>query len=98
MIFGHHTLRVIGGKPKVEMIKEMKTRRINQVIRIGVVVSAEEDRRCEDSLEPLNNSPVVSAIGSKTEEIEHLMSGFKADDTAFCRTAKVATQMGINRS
>ncbi len=59
------------------MIKKVKTRRINQAIGIGVIVGSEEDRGCEDSLEAMNNSPVVAAIGSKTKEIEHLSRGGK---------------------
>jgi hypothetical protein len=65
------------------MIEKVKTRRINQAIRIGVIVGAEEDRGCEDSLEALNHSPIMTTIGSKTKEIEHLEGGIKADDTAF---------------
>ena len=40
----------------------------------------EEDRRCEDSLESLNNPPVVTAVRSKTEKVEHLNGGFKVDN------------------
>ena len=83
IILGRRTLGVIWGEPKVEMIKKVKTRRINQAIRIGVIVGAEEDRGCEDSLEALNHSPIMTTIGSKTKEIEHLEGGIKADDTAF---------------
>ena len=80
---GRRTLDVIWGKPKVEMIEKVKTRRINQAIRIGVIVGAEEDRCCEDSLEALNHSPIMTTIGCKTKELEHLEGSFKADDTAF---------------
>ena len=67
----------------MEMIKKVKTRRINQAIRIGVIVGSEEDRGCEDSLEALNHSSIMTTIGSKTKEIEHLEGSIKADDSAF---------------
>ena len=61
----------------------MKTRCIEQEIRIGVIVGAEEDRCYEDSLEALNNSSVVTAIGSKVEEFQHLKGSFKMDCATF---------------
>ena len=79
---GPGTLRVLQSEPEVEMIEKVKTRGINQAIRVGVIVGAEEDRCCENSLEALNHPPVVATIGRKTEEVEHLKGGIKADDTA----------------
>ncbi|SPE29425.1 hypothetical protein SBA2_450041 [Acidobacteriia bacterium SbA2] len=83
VVLGSRALGAIWGKPKVEMIKKVKARRINQAIRLGVIVSAEEDRSCEDSLEALNHAPIMTTIGCKTKEIEHLEGSIKADDTAF---------------
>jgi hypothetical protein len=83
VILGRRTLGVIWGKPKVEMIKKVETRRINQAIGIGVIMGAEEDRGCEDSLEALNHPSIMAPIGSETKEIEHLEGSIKADDTAF---------------
>ena len=83
VILGRRTPGVVWGKPNVEMIKKVKTRRIDQAIRIGVIVGAEEDRGCEDSLEALNHSPIMTTVGSKTKEIYHLKSSLKMDDTAF---------------
>ncbi len=34
-------------------------------------------------MEALNNSPLVTSVGSKTEEVEHLNGSRKADDAAF---------------
>ena len=48
-----------------------------------MILGAEEDGRCEDSLETLNNSPVVSPVGSEAEEIEHLKGSFKVDGATF---------------
>ncbi len=74
---------MIWGKPNVEMIKKVKTRRINQAIRIGVIVGAEEARVREHSLEALNHSLIMTTVGSKTKEIEHMEGSIKPDDTAF---------------
>jgi hypothetical protein len=82
-IFDRRARGMIWGKPQVEMIKKVKTRRIDQAIRIGVIVGAEEDRGCEDSLEALNHPSIMTTIGSKTKEIEHLEGSIKADGTAF---------------
>jgi hypothetical protein len=51
-IFDRRILRMIWGKPKVEVIKKVKTREIKRAIRIGVIVGAEKDRSGEDSLDP----------------------------------------------
>ena len=61
----------------------MKTRGINQRISIRVILGAEEDGRCEDSLKALNNSPIMATVGSEAEEIEHLKGSFKVDGAAF---------------
>jgi len=61
----------------------MKTRGIYQRICIGLILGAEEDGRCEDSLKALNNSPIMATIGSEAEEIEHLKGGFKVDGATF---------------
>jgi hypothetical protein len=45
---------------------------------VGVILSAEEDGRCEDSLKALNNSSIMATIGSEAEEIEHLKGSFNA--------------------
>lgn len=82
-ILGSGSLRVVSTKPKVDAIKKMKARRINQRMSIGVIQGAEEDGRCEDSLETLNHSPVVSPIGSEAEEFEHLKGSFKMDGATF---------------
>jgi hypothetical protein len=83
VIFGHGTLDMVWGKPKLEMIKKVKSRRINQAIRIRVIVGPEKDCRCENPLETLNNSPITTTIGGKTEEIEHLEGSFKVDGVTF---------------
>ena len=82
-ILGPGTFGAVRSKPKVDAIKKMKTRGIDHRIRIGVNLGAEEEGRCEDSLKALNHSPVMTTIGSKTKEIEHLDGSIKADDTAF---------------
>jgi len=82
-ILGPGTFGAVRSKPKVDAIKKMKTRGIDHRIRIGVILGAEEEGRCEDSLKALNHSPVMTTIGSKTKEIEHLEGSIKADDTAF---------------
>ncbi len=61
----------------------MKTRGIDQRISIGVNLGAEEDRRCEDSLKALDDSPIMAVVGSEAEEIEHLEGSLKADGAAF---------------
>jgi hypothetical protein len=82
-ILGSGSLTVVRSKPKMEAIKKMKTRRINQRISVGVILGAEEDGRREDSLKSLNNSPIMATIGSEAEEIEHLKGSFKVDGAAF---------------
>jgi hypothetical protein len=82
-IVGLGSLAVVGSKPKVEAIKKMKTRGIHQRISIGTILGAEEDGRCEDSLKSLNNSPIMTTIGSEAEEIEHLKGSLKVDGAAF---------------
>ncbi len=97
-ILGSGSRTTVRSKPEVNAIKKMKTRRVNQRIRIGMVLRAEEDGCCEDSLETLDNSPIMATVGSEAEEIEHLKSSVKVEVRLFCWTARVATQMGINRS
>ena len=82
-ILGSGSRSVLRGKPEVNAIKKMKTRGINQRIGIGVILGAEEDGRCEDSLKALNNSPIMATVGSEAEEIEHLKGSFKVDGAAF---------------
>lgn len=82
-ILGSESLGVVRCKPKVDAIKKMKTRGINQRISIGMILRAEEDGRCEDSLETLNHSPIVATVGSEPEEIEHLEGSVKVDGAAF---------------
>ena len=48
-----------------------------------MILGAEEDGRCEDSLKTLNNSPIMAPIGSEAEEIEHLKGSFKVDGATF---------------
>jgi tRNA-binding EMAP/Myf-like protein len=82
-ILGPGTLGAVRSKPKVDAIKKMKTRGIHQQISIGMILGAEEDGCCEDSLKALNNSPVMATVGSEAEEIEHLKGGLKVDGAAF---------------
>jgi hypothetical protein len=82
-IVGLGSLAVVGSKPKVEAIKKMKTRGINQRIGVGVILGSEEDGRCEDSLKALNHSPIMATVGSEPEEIEHLKGSVKVDGAAF---------------
>jgi hypothetical protein len=82
-IVGIESLAVVGSKPKVEAIKKMKTRRINEKIGIRMILRAEEDGRCENSLKALDNSPIMATIRSEPEEIEHLKGSFKVDGAAF---------------
>ena len=82
-ILGLGTLGAVRSKPKVDAIKKMKTRGIHQRISIGLILGAEEDGRCEDSLKALNNSPIMATVGSEAEEIEHLKGSFKVDGAAF---------------
>lgn len=70
-------------KPKVDAIKELKTRRINERVGIGKILRAEEDGRCEDSPETLNHSLKMATVGREANEIEHLKGSFKVDDPAF---------------
>ena len=77
-ILGSGSRRVVSSKPEVNSIKKMKTRGIHQQISIRMILGAEEDGRCEDSLKTLNNSPIMATIGSEAEEIEHLKGSFKA--------------------
>ena len=67
-ILGPKTLGAVRGKPKVDAIEKVETQRINQGVGIGMILRPEEDRRREDSLEPLNDSPVVSPVGSEAEQ------------------------------
>ena len=83
VILGRRSLGMIWGEPQVEMIEKVKSRGINQAIHIGVIVGAEEDRGCEDSLEALNHPTIMTTIGRKSEEIEHLDGSLKADGAAF---------------
>ena len=89
---------VVRSKPEMNAIKKMKTRGIHQPISIRMILGAEEDGRCEDSLETLNNSPIMAPIRSEAEEIEHLKGSFKVDGATFLLDGRVATQMGTNRS
>ena len=61
----------------------MKTRGIHQQFSFRMILGAEEDGRCEDSLKALNNSPIMATVGSEAEEIEHLKGSFKVDGAAF---------------
>ena len=45
-------------------------------------MGAEEDGRCEDPLKALNNSPIMTTVGSQAEEIEHLEGSVKVDGLA----------------
>ena len=81
-ILGPGTFGAVRSKPKVDAIKKMKTRGIDHRIRIGVILGAEEDRGCENSLESLNHPSIMAPIGSETKEIEHLEGSIKADGTA----------------
>ena len=83
LIVGSGSRSMVRSKPEVNAIKKMKAQGINQRIRIRIILGAEEDGGCEDSLETLNDSPVVSPVGSEAEEIEHLKGSFKVDDAAF---------------
>jgi hypothetical protein len=65
-IFGSGSRSAVRSKPEVNAIKQMKTRGISQRIGIGVISGAEEDRRCEDSLKALNNSPIMATVGTST--------------------------------
>ena len=49
------TLGAVGCKPEVDEIEKMKTRGINQQISIGMIMGAEEDGRCEESLKALKS-------------------------------------------
>jgi hypothetical protein len=80
---GSGSLAVVRSKPKVDAIKKMKTRGINQRISIGVILGAEKDGCCEDSLKALNNSPIMTTVGSEAEEIKHLKGSVKVDGAAF---------------
>lgn len=82
-ILGSWSLAVVRSKPKVDAIEKMKTRRINQQISIGMILRTEEDGRCEDSLETMNNSPIMATVGSEAEEIEHLKGSIKVNDATF---------------
>ena len=81
-ILGLGTLGAVRSKPKVDAIKKMKTRGIHQQISIRMILGAEEDGRCEDSLKALNNSPIMATVGSEAEEIEHLKGSLKVDGAA----------------
>lgn len=81
---------VIGGrglvvvvKPKLNAIKEVKTCPIGDVVSTWLVVGPEEDGRGEDSLESLDDPPIVAAVLGQAEEVKHLGSTLEADDTAF---------------
>ena len=74
---------MVRGKPKAGAIKKMKTPRINQRVSTGVILSAEEDGSCEDWLKAQDDSPIMAAVGSEAEEIEHLKGSLKADGATF---------------
>ena len=63
-------------------IKKMKPRGIHQQISIRMILGAEGDGRCEDSLKALNSSAIMPTIGSEEDEIDHLKSSFKVEDAA----------------
>ena len=65
-ILGSGRPSVVRGKPEVNAIKKMKTRGISQRVGIGVILGAEENGRCEDSLKALNNSPIMATVGTST--------------------------------
>ncbi len=79
-IFRPRSPCLIGSKPKVSVVKKMKPRPINQRIVIGAILRPEAGRRLEDLLEPVNNSPVVTAVGSEAEALKHLKCSFKVND------------------
>jgi len=64
-ILGSGSRSVVRSKPELNAIKEMKTRGIHQPISIRMILGAEEDGRCEDSLKALDNSPIMATIGSE---------------------------------
>src|ERR1035441_1940118 len=78
-ILGSGSRSAVRSKPEVNAIKKMKTRRINQRIAIGMILGAKEDVRCEDPLKALDNSSIMTTVGSEAEEIEHLKGGFQVD-------------------
>jgi hypothetical protein len=82
-ILGSGSRSVVRSKPEVNAIEKMKTRGIRQQISIRMILGAEEDGRCEDSLKALNNSPIMTTVGSEAEEIEHLKGSLKVDGAAF---------------
>jgi hypothetical protein len=53
------------------------------VLSIRLIICAKEDRGCKDSLECMDNPPVVTAVLGQVKEIEHLSGAAEANHTAF---------------
>jgi hypothetical protein len=49
---------------------------------VGVVLSPEEDRGCEDAMKTLDDSPVMAAVLGQPEKVKHLGGAIETHDPA----------------
>jgi len=80
VVYGHRLITVV--EPKMNLVKKVQTRPVGQATAFGVIVGAEEDGGCEDSLECLDDSVIVAAILGQMEKVEHLSSALEPNGTA----------------
>jgi len=73
----------LGGiEPELHAIEKVESTPVNQVVAGRLVFGAEENGCRKDSLEALNDPPIMIAVCGQVEEIEHLRSFLKSDGAA----------------
>jgi len=73
----------LGGiEPELHAIEKVKSTPVNHAVAGRLVLGAEENSSRKDSLEALNDSPIMIAVRGQVEEIEHLRSSAKSDGAA----------------
>jgi len=70
-------------EPKLNAVEEVETSPVGDVASTRLVVGAEEDGSGKDSLESLDDPPIVTAVLGQAEEVKDLGRALEADDTAF---------------
>ena len=70
------------GEPEMNLIKEVKTRPVNQTAFARLILCSEKDGGSEDALEALHHAPVIPAILGEVEELQHLRGTIEMDRAA----------------
>ena len=63
-------------------IRKVETRPVGEGVSTGLIICAEEDGGCEDSLECLDDSAIVATVLGQMEKVEHLSGALKSNRTA----------------